>query len=106
MRVLENLKIGKSVKYRIKEFESLPDRAKEIMFAAMDDLSMKNDGPLGTYWAVAMGDYLECESPIEKILYVAVDLVFLLRKSLETGILLFIHKRKYTTKEKHTELTL
>lgn len=79
MRVLEDLKIGKSVKYRIKGLESLPERAKEIMFAAMDDLSMENDGSLSVYWAVAMGNYLECESPIEKILHVAIDFVCVLR---------------------------
>lgn len=79
MRVLEDLKVGQSARYMVKGFNSLPDRAKEIMFASMNRLAMLADNSLKTYWSVIMGDYLECESPIEKILYVAMDFVCVLR---------------------------
>lgn len=80
MRVLEDLKIGQSVRNMVKGFNSLPDRAKEIMFASMNRLAMLDDNSLKTYWYIIMGDYLDCESPIEKILYVAMDFVYILRE--------------------------
>ncbi len=79
MRVLENLKIGKAEKYQVDIFNSLPDRAKELIFATINDFCVNDTGHLQKLCSIGMSDYSECRSPIEKILYVAVDIVYLLR---------------------------
>lgn len=79
MRVLEDLKIGNTKKYMVDNLNSLPDRAKEIMFSAMDRMAHDDNEAFSMYWQVGINSYIECESPIEKILYVAMDIVYILR---------------------------
>ena len=79
MRVLEDLKIGNADKYLVDMFNSLPDKAKEVMFASIKRLSFDNPEYLKDYFSYIMGDYSSCKSPIEKILFVALDFVYLLR---------------------------
>ena len=79
MRVFEDLKIGNAEKYTAEIFNSLPSRAKEVIVAAMNRLSYEDEKLFGMYWQVGISDYTQCDSPIEKILYVALDLVFFLR---------------------------
>lgn len=79
MRVLEDLKIGNADKYMVDMFNSLPDRAKEVMFSVMKRLSFNGAEYLKDYFGYIMGDYSLCKSPIEKILFVAIDFVYLLR---------------------------
>lgn len=79
MRVLEDLKGGERENYIVETYNSLPFRAKELMFAAIKELSAIDTETLGDYFRYGMSDYSQCKSPIEKILLVAIDFVTLER---------------------------
>jgi hypothetical protein len=79
MRVLEDLKVGEFIKGQVEIFDLLPERAKEILFASYHEFAMKNDAELQKIMVRGMGDYTACKSPIEKILYSSLDMVYALR---------------------------
>ena len=78
-RVLEG-KVGKSYKHFAELFDSLPMAAKEIYFYALEntikDKKLAKDFIFNSpIWGVE-----DCKSPIEKIFYVAFEIVCLFRK--------------------------
>lgn len=79
MRVLEDLKIDEYAKEQVEIFNSLPERAKEILFALLQKLAREKDIKILEIINHGMGDYMICKSPIEKILYVSFDIVYALR---------------------------
>lgn len=81
MRVLEDLKINSDHMEMIENIKFLPDRAKELIVATLDYFSQKQNVSLADVYAIPISNYSECESPIEKILYVASDIVFYLRET-------------------------
>lgn len=79
MRVLENLKIDEYAKLQRIIFESLPDRGKELIFESLRQLSIENVESLKHFLLFGMSDYTACQSPIEKILYAAIDIAYAIR---------------------------
>lgn len=77
MRVLEDLEFDRIM---LDCFETLPERGKEILFSAMYHMCYREDGDLNDFFHMGFTDYTKCESPIEKILCVAVDVVQFMRR--------------------------
>lgn len=77
MRVLENLDLNDVP--LLKSFDSLPDRGKALLFSSMDAMCCREKLSLNDRFQIGFSDYTECESPIEKILFVALDVVTYLR---------------------------
>lgn len=82
-RVLEEFADKKWFSYAscADEFEKLPPRAKEIYFYAMEKLVYQNNIIAHLITNPPFGGSEDCQSPIEKILYVACNIVFCIRNS-------------------------
>lgn len=78
-RVLEG-KVGKSYKHFAELFDSLPMAAKEIYFYALENLPEDKDFVETFIIANPILGVDECKSPIEKIFYVAFEIVCLFRR--------------------------
>lgn len=81
MRVLEDLKISGYVQVKSQALKNLPDKAREILLAVIDSMQSGDKETLAIFLDVALNEdkYLKCESPIEKILCVALDIVTFFR---------------------------
>lgn len=65
----------------VDEFENLPTRAKEIYFYAMEKTVHQNNIIVHLITNPPFAGSEDCQSPIEKILYVACKIVFCIRNS-------------------------
>lgn len=86
MRVLEDLNLDDRL--MLDSFESLPERGKSLIFSAIYELCRSGNGDLNDFFYKWISDYNECESPIERILSAAVNVVSFVRKA-EFGKWLF-----------------
>lgn len=80
-RVLDEFADNKWFSYvsYAEEFEKLPLRAKEIYFYAMENLAQQHENIAALILDQPFAGSEDCQSPIEKILYVACNIVFRIR---------------------------